>query len=67
MAENKVKPEDVALYFCRTGDGGAVLEPLEVNIFGDIQNWPVDFFGDEMGELAARMEAAARREAEQKR
>lgn len=66
VAENKVKPEDVALYFCRTGDGGAVLEPLEVNIFGDIQNWPVDFFGDEMGELSARMEAVARREAERK-
>jgi len=66
VAENKVKPEDVALYFCRTGSDGAVLEPLEVNIFGDIQNWPADFFGDEMGELAARMEAVARREAERK-
>jgi predicted ATPase len=67
VAENKVKPEDVALYFCRTGTGGAVLDPLEVNIFGNIQNWPVDFFGDEMGELAARMEAAARREGELKK
>jgi hypothetical protein len=56
----------VALYFCRTGDDGAVLEPLEVNIFGEIRNWPVDFFGDEMGELAARMDAAAHRETQQK-
>ena len=43
-----------------------MLEPLEVNIFGEIQNWPEDFFGDEMGELAARMAAAAKHEAEKK-
>jgi len=67
VAENKVMREDVALYFCQTGEGGAVLEPLEVDIFGNIQNWPADFFGDEMGELAARMEAAARRESELKK
>jgi len=63
LAEGVVKPEEVALYFCSTAGEGAVLEPLEVNIFGEIQNWPKDFFGDEMGELAARMAAAARHEA----
>ncbi len=66
VAENAVKPEDVALYFCRAAEGGATLDPLEVNIFGEIKNWPADFFGDEMGELAARMEAAAQRETQQK-
>lgn len=66
VAEQVVKPDDVALYFCRGAEGGAVLEPLEVNIFGEIKNWPSDFFGDEMAELAARMEAAAQHETEQK-
>lgn len=66
VAQQMVKPEDVALYFCRAGEGGASVDPLEVNIFGEIKNWPEDFFGDEMGELAARMQAAAEREAEKK-
>ncbi len=66
VAEQVVSPDDVALYFCRGSESGAVLEPLEVNIFGEIKNWPADFFGDEMGELAARMEAAANRETEKK-
>ena len=65
VAEQTVKPDEVALYFCRSGESGAVLEPLEVDIFGNVKNWPPDFFGDEMGELAARMEAAAKLESEQ--
>jgi predicted ATPase len=66
VAEQMLKPEDVALYFCRTGEQGAALSPLEVDLFGEIKNWPQDFFGDEMGELAARMAAAAQREAEKR-
>ena len=66
VAEQTVRPEDVALYFCRAGENGAILEPLEVDIFGNIKNWPSDFFGDEMGELAARMEAAAKLETQEK-
>jgi predicted ATPase len=66
VAEGVLKPEEVALYFCEQGAQGAVLRLLEVNQYGEIMNWPEDFFGDEMGELAARMDAAARREAERK-
>jgi len=36
---------------------------LEVDLCGEISNWPDDFFGNEMAELAARMDAAAKREA----
>jgi predicted ATPase len=66
LAEGVVTPDDVALYFCESGDQGAALRPLEVNLYGEIKNWPENFFGDEMGELAARMDAAADREAERK-
>ncbi len=63
VAEGVVRPEDVALYFCGTRNGEATLDLLQVNQFGEIENWPADFFGDEMEELAKRIEAAAHREA----
>jgi len=63
VAEGAIQPDQVALYFCESGENGAELHPLEVNLYGEIQNWPDGFFGDELGELAARMDAAARREA----
>jgi predicted ATPase len=49
----------VAIYFCRKTEGGTELEPLTVNMFGDIENWPENFFGDEMADLTARTVAAA--------
>lgn len=66
VAENVVKPDDVALYFSYLTEGGACLRPLEVDVFGEIRNWPTDFFGDEMAELTARMDAAAQRESQMK-
>lgn len=63
VAEQVIDPDQVALYFCGRGPEGATLEPLKVNLFGDIENWPDGFFGDEMGEVSARMDAAARRQA----
>lgn len=41
--------DEVALYFCEIGEKGSVLIPLELDIFGNISNWPEDFFGDQMG------------------
>jgi hypothetical protein len=32
-----------------------------LNIFGDIENWPEDFFGDDFGEIAAMSKAALAR------
>jgi len=65
VAEGVLTPEDVAVYFCRRSTGGAELEPLELNLFGDIENWPPNFFGDEMADIAARTLAAMRRKKEQ--
>ena len=62
IAEEAIKPKDVAIYFCKKNSiGGAELEPLRVNAFGDIENWPENFFGDEMADLTARTVAAAKR------
>jgi hypothetical protein len=33
-----------------------------MNLFGAIENWPEDFFGDEFGELAATQEAIIQRQ-----
>ena len=36
----------------------AKLERLEIDEFGNIQNWPENFFGDEMGDVTAQARAA---------
>jgi predicted ATPase len=61
IAEERIKPSEVAIYFCRNTEAGAVLESLDLNLFGEIKNWPKDFFGDQMGDLSARTIAAMKR------
>jgi len=39
----------------------ARIEELDVDSFGNIRNWPQNFFGDEMADLVARSEAQAKR------
>ncbi len=56
--------EDAALYFCSIDDTGtSKLTELELDTYGNINNWPQGFFGDEMGDLVAMTEAAMRRQA----
>lgn len=59
--DNGFTQDDVALYFCSNEDGESRATPLEVDPFGNITNWPRDFFGDEMGDLAARTRAEMER------
>lgn len=61
VAEEVIKPEDVAVYFCRRAGSATELEPLRLNMFGEIENWPEHFFGDEMADIAGRTLAAMRR------
>jgi hypothetical protein len=51
----------MALYFCEATDEGSRLTSLDVDLLGNIRNWPEDFFGDEFGEIAAMSEAALSR------
>lgn len=64
VAEGEVQPEEVAIYFCKRTESGTELEPLKLNESGDIENWPENFFGDEMADLTARTVAAAKRRKE---
>ena len=51
IAEETLKTEDTALYFCDSKDGQSTINPLELDVFGNIRNWPHEFFGDLTGEL----------------
>jgi hypothetical protein len=57
-----LSPDDVKLFFCRSVKGESALDQLKVNLFGSIENWPRDFFGDQFGEITAREEAALKRQ-----
>lgn len=59
--ERGINNDDVALYFCSIEGDESKVDPLEVDSYGNILNWPTDFFGDEMGDLAARTRAAMKR------
>lgn len=67
IAEGEITPSDVAIYFCRRAGSATELEPLEVNLYGDIENWPENFFGDEMADLTARTIAAMNRQQQEQR
>ena len=51
IAEKKIAAADTALYFCQINDGTSEIEQLNVDEYGNIRNWPQDFFGDVTGEL----------------
>ncbi len=63
IAEGVLSPEDVAIHFARRSSSAAELEPLRVDEGGNILNWPENFFGDEMADIAARTIANAHRRA----
>ncbi len=52
VAEGEWESESVALYFCETEASASKITPLQMDLFGNIENWPKDFFGDQFGEMA---------------
>ncbi len=63
IAEGSLTPNRLALYFVDHLADRSQLTPLDVNLWGDIRNWPANFFGDALGEVTARAEAGAKRRA----
>ena len=53
----RLSHSDLKLYFVRSDKGEAELDPLRLNEWGGIENWPEHFFGDEFGEIAATSKA----------
>ncbi|MDE0009955.1 MAG: DUF3696 domain-containing protein [Candidatus Poribacteria bacterium] len=62
IAEEKVSVDKTALYFCRNDEGVSNIERLKMDEFGNIANWPENFFGDEMGDLFAMTKAQRKRQ-----
>jgi len=58
IAENTVSQEKMSAYFADITKTPATLRPLQIDIFGNILNWPENFFGDEMGDITAQAKAA---------
>ena len=65
VAEEDASSDHVKLYFVSTNRGVAQASDLALNEWGEIENWPDQFFGDEMGEIAAITKASLRRKMEQ--
>lgn len=63
IAEQLVSADDVGLYFCDLGSSRSELRELDLDMFGNIMNWPPGFFGDEFAEIAAMTRAAELRRA----
>ena len=61
IAEDAVQQERVSAYFADVTKTPATLEPLRIDAFGNIQNWPDNFFGDEMGDITEQAKAAMKK------
>ncbi len=61
IAEEQISANDTAFYFCEMKEGVSEIERLNVDDYGNITNWPQNFFGDEMGDLAAKTKAEMKR------
>lgn len=61
IAEEEFPAKDLKLYFCDSSHGLSKLSDLEIDIFGNIKNWPKNFFGDELAEIAATRSAMLKR------
>ena len=65
IAEERVAADQTALYFCRNDKGFSEIERLKIDDFGNIKNWPENFFGEVMGDMFAMTDAQAKRMSEQ--
>lgn len=61
IAEEQYPADELKLYFCNSAEGVSKLSYLNIDLFGEIGNWPENFFGDEMAEIAATRTAALKR------
>ena len=61
IAEEAINANDVKLYFCDAPKGVSKLTPLDVDLYGNIRNWPDKFMGDAFNETAEAELARLRR------
>ena len=57
IAEDVIDEKKMSAYFANITKTPAILEPLQIDQFGNISNWPEHFFGDEMGDITEQAKA----------
>ena len=60
-AEEQLSNDDTALYSCQIDEGVSEIERLKMDEYGNISNWPQNFFGDDTGDLFAKAKAEIKR------
>lgn len=65
IAEQVLPSDHLRAYFTQTDGDSIAIERLAIDIFGEIRNWPHDFFGDKLGDAFAIRQNAIRRQKEQ--
>ncbi len=61
VADETIQADLVKLYFVSQESGEARLADIGLNEYGEIENWPEHFFGDEMEEISETRKAAIER------
>ena len=61
IAERKISADDTALYACQINNGKSHIESLKMDDYGNVSNWPRDFFGDDAGDVVERAKAEIKR------
>jgi len=61
IAEDAIPQKKVSAYFANISKTPATLEPLQIDVFGNVQNWPENFFGDEMVDITEQAKAAMKK------
>ncbi|MBY0331620.1 MAG: DUF3696 domain-containing protein [Acetobacteraceae bacterium] len=62
IAEGTLPADDVKLYFSNAPAGASQLTELNLDLLGNIDNWPPNFMGDAFGETAEAERARLRRQ-----
>ena len=61
IEDEGISADQTAFHFCEIKGGNSQAEQLKVDEYGNISNWPKDFFGDEMGDVAKKTKAEMKR------
>ncbi|MCB5178462.1 AAA family ATPase [Streptomyces antimicrobicus] len=61
VAERKLAPEDMKIYFVEQSEGASTLRKIEVDALGNVDYWPQGVFAEDFEEVRALADAQANR------
>ena len=64
IAEQAIRPKDTVAYFVDVDTFPTTLKQLNVDLFGNVLNWPKGFFGNEMEDVLEQTRIAIKRSKE---